>query len=120
MKLVRMRKTNQWEWFDAVQAGKLTGAIKTLNPAKRGGPYTVLCDGEGLLHAKMLQPLYRRKNIVLWQCPAKSPDLKPRGDVLGMDAQKASQDGHGRPPSQKGAVGQSSVHSADQIGHAFG
>ena len=77
MKLVRMRKTNLWEWFDAVQAGKLTGAIKTLNPAKRGGPYTVLCDGEGFLHAKMLQPLSRRKNIVLWQCPAKSPDLNP-------------------------------------------
>ena len=53
------------------------GAIQTLNPAKRTGPYAALCDGESFLHAKKLQPLYSRKRIVMWQCPAKSPDLNP-------------------------------------------
>ena len=70
-------KTDQHEWYDAVKEGKLTGAIKKMNPAKRIGPYTILYDGKSFLQAKKLQPLYRAKRIVLWQCPFKSPDMNP-------------------------------------------
>ena len=72
-----LHKTHRHEWHDAVKDGKLLGAIKGLNPGKRGCPYTVLCAGERYLHAKRLLPLYRRKKIVMWQCPATSPDLNP-------------------------------------------
>ena len=70
-------KTNQDQWYQAVKEGKLTGAIRAINPGKRSGPYTVLCDGESFLHAKKLLPLYERQKVNLWQCPPKSPDLNP-------------------------------------------
>ena len=57
--------------------GKLTGAIRSLRPSKRVGPYTVLCDGEKFLQAKKNMHAYRRPKISLWTCPAKSPDLNP-------------------------------------------
>ena len=70
-------KTNQHEWSKAVRQGKLTGAIRSLNPVRRHGPYTVLCDGESFLRAKESMKAYRLRKVVLWTCPAKSPDLNP-------------------------------------------
>ena len=39
--------------------------------------YTVLCDGEKFLRAQLSMRAYRRRNIVLWDCPPKSPDMNP-------------------------------------------
>ena len=70
-------KTNQDQWYKAVKDGKLTEAIRTMNPRKRSGPYTVLCNGESFLRARKLLPLYARQKVHLWQCPPKSPHLNP-------------------------------------------
>ena len=70
-------KTNQEDWSKAVREGLLTDAIRSLKPAKRHGPYTVLCDGENFLKAWLSMAAYRRRNIKLWDCPAKSPDFNP-------------------------------------------
>ena len=70
-------KTNQDEWSRAVLNGKLTGAIQALKPSKRRGPFTVLCNGEGFLRARKSMQAYRRKNVSLWTCLPKSPDLNP-------------------------------------------
>ena len=37
----------------------------------------MLCDGESFLRAKKSMQAYRRKNVSLWTCPPKSPDLNP-------------------------------------------
>ena len=50
---------------------------RTLNPSKRHGPYTVLCDGESFSRAKKSMQAHRRKNVSLWTCSPKSPDLNP-------------------------------------------
>ena len=71
------KKTNKEEWSKAVRDGSLTGALKFLNPNNKKGPWTVLCDGEGFLRAKLCMPAYRAKGISLWSCPPKSPDLNP-------------------------------------------
>ena len=73
----RTHKTNVEEWSSAVRQGKLTNAIRSLNPVKRDGPYTVLCDGEKFLTARQSMVAYRAKKVTLWVCPAKSPDLNP-------------------------------------------
>ena len=71
------RKLNQTIWADLVRKGILSGAIKSLWPANRRGPWRVLCDNETFLNARLCRPQHARRNIVLWQVPAKSPDLNP-------------------------------------------
>ena len=71
------KKTTKEDWSKAVRDGKLTAALRLLNPMKKTGPWTVLCDGEGFLRAKVSMTAYRAKKIVLWDVPAKSPDLNP-------------------------------------------
>ena len=71
------KKTNQVDWSQAVLNGNLMAALRALNPKKRKGPWTILCDGESFLRAKESKAAYRRKNIELWDVPAKSPDLNP-------------------------------------------
>ena len=71
------KKTNKVEWSQAVRDGKVTKALRLLNPRKRTGPWTILCDGEGFLRARESMAAYRFKNITLWDAPAKSPDLNP-------------------------------------------
>ena len=70
-------QNNQDEWSQAVREGKLTGAIRSVSPANRTGPYIVLCDGEQFLRAKKSMLAYRRRNVTLFTCPPKSPDLNP-------------------------------------------
>ena len=41
------------------------------------GPWTILCDGESFLRAKVSMAAYRAKKITLWAVPPKSPDLNP-------------------------------------------
>ena len=57
--------------------GRLTQALRSLNPRRKTGPWTILCDGETFLRAKHSLAAYRSKKIVLWAVPAKSPDLNP-------------------------------------------
>ena len=71
------KKTNQVEWSQAVRDGKVTEALRILNPKKKSGPWTILCDGESFLRAKQSMAAYAFKKIVLWDVPAKSPDLNP-------------------------------------------
>ena len=71
------KKTNKFEWSKAVQEWKLTTALRFLNPRNRTGPWTVLCDGESFLRAKISMAAYRGKKVTLWTVPPKSPDLNP-------------------------------------------
>ena len=57
--------------------GKLTAALRALNPKKKRGPWTILCDHEGFLRAKISMEAYRTRSIALWSVPPKSPDLNP-------------------------------------------
>ena len=71
------KKTNKEEWSRAVRDGRVTEALRFLNPRKKRGPWTILCDGETFLRAKVSMAAYRAKSISLWDVPAKSPDLNP-------------------------------------------
>ena len=71
------KKTNTKQWAAAVDAGKLTNALRQLNPRNQRGPWHVLCDNETFLRTKASLAAYRRGRVVLWDVPAKSPDLNP-------------------------------------------
>ena len=71
------KKTNKEDWSQAVRDGKVTAALRVLNPKKKRGPWTILCDNEGFLRAKISMEAYRAKGIALWSVPPKSPDLNP-------------------------------------------
>ena len=84
------KKTNTEDWCKAVRDGRLTQALRSLNPRRKTGPWTVLCDGEAFLRAKDSLAAYRSKKIVLWGGTCQKPRLEPRGDVLGVAAPEAS------------------------------
>ncbi len=71
------KKTSKEEWSKAVREGKVTEALRILNSRKKTGPWTILCDGESFLRAKVCMMACRTKKITLWGVPAKSPDLNP-------------------------------------------
>jgi len=71
------KKTTQDEWAGAVRDGKVTDALRLLNPAKKAGPWTILCDNESFLRAKQSMAAYAFRKINLWDVPPKSPDLNP-------------------------------------------
>ena len=48
-----------------------------MNPHRKKGPWSILCDGEAFLRARESMAAYRSKHITLWDVPAKSPDLNP-------------------------------------------
>ena len=73
----RSKRTNKEEWSQAVRDGKVTEALRFLNPTNKRGPWTILCDGESFLRAKISMAAYRSKRIELWDVPPKSPDLNP-------------------------------------------
>jgi transposase len=71
------KKLSDKEWKDAVQEGKLMVAVRKLQPGRHVGPRRVLCDNESFLSAKLIRPLYARRNVRLMHIPAYSPDLNP-------------------------------------------
>ena len=71
------KKTDNEEWSAAVRAGNLTNAIRKINPHRRCGPWTVLCDNESFLRHESSLRAYSPKSVLLWGVPAKSPDLNP-------------------------------------------
>ena len=46
------KKTTQHEWARAVREGKVTEALRVVNPGQKVGPWTILCDNESFLRAK--------------------------------------------------------------------
>ena len=71
------KKISVEEWVRAVEAGKLTKALKALNPGRGRGSWSVLCDNEGFLRATASTAAHRDARVSLWQIPPKSPDLNP-------------------------------------------
>ena len=71
------KKIDEEDWVEAVKEGKLTEAIRSLDPVRPRGPWTVLADNESFLRAKDSRAAYRRLKVTLWDVPAKSPDLNP-------------------------------------------
>jgi hypothetical protein len=71
------KKLDTETWVDAVNAGQLTNAIKSLKPVNKKGPWYVQCDNESFLEAKDSMKAYLRTKVLLWKIPAKSPDLNP-------------------------------------------
>ena len=71
------KRTNKGDWSQTVRDGKLTAALRALNPKKKRGQWTILCDHEGSLRAKISMEAYRTRSIGLWSVPPKSPDLNP-------------------------------------------
>lgn len=73
----KSRKLNQGEWCKLVRNGTVSTAVRRLWPKSRRGPWKLLCDNEKFLNAKLSRAEHLRRNISLWQIPAKSPDLNP-------------------------------------------
>ena len=71
------KKTHTEQWAAAVRAGNLTNALRSINPANQRGPWHVLCDNETFLRTRASLDAYRPRRVVLWDVPAKSPDLNP-------------------------------------------
>ena len=60
-----------------MREGKLTAVLRFLNPKNKSGPWSILCDAESFLRAKVPMAAYSDKKICLWDVPPKSPDLNP-------------------------------------------
>ena len=71
------KKTNNQEWSAAVREGKLSTALRKLNPRQKSGPRRILCDNESFLRHKSCMEAYAKKRILIWDVPPKSPDLSP-------------------------------------------
>ena len=71
------KKTNNEEWAAMVRAGKLNEALKKINPRRRSGPWSILCDNESFLRHGNCLRAYAAKQIELWDVPPKSPGLNP-------------------------------------------
>ncbi|CAK0863379.1 unnamed protein product [Prorocentrum cordatum] len=69
----------QWRQFLAhiVNRGDLVKAVKSVNPKRKKGPWSVLCDSESFLRAKVSNAAAKAAGVKPWKMPAKSPDLNP-------------------------------------------
>ena len=73
----RKHKFNTEEWVAGVKRGRLTGAIRSLNPVKEHGPWFVLCDNEAFLRTRDSAAAHATANVILCSVPPRSPDLNP-------------------------------------------
>lgn len=71
------RKINQDDWAKAVTSGKVVKALRKMHPDRVRGPWRILCDNESFLNAPASREAHRSAGIVLWQIPARSPDMNP-------------------------------------------
>ena len=78
-----------------MREGKVTKALRFLSPAKKAGPWTILCDNESFLRAKESMAAYASKKIKLWDLPRQEPGSESRRNVLGMVPQEIAQYGFG-------------------------
>ena len=65
------------DWAKIVSRGDLVKAVKAVNPKRKKGPWSVLCDNESFLRAKVSNAAVKKAGVTLWKMPAKSPDLNP-------------------------------------------
>jgi len=73
----KKRKLTSEEWCHVVRRGKLTAAIRALEPSKADGPWKVLADNESFLHTAASRRAMADEGITLWRMPPASPDLNP-------------------------------------------
>ena len=73
----KKRKVTGSEWASSADAGKLARALASVNPARRAGPWHVLCDNESFLRSPVCRQAHRRAKVTLWKMPPRSPDLNP-------------------------------------------
>jgi hypothetical protein len=72
------KKMTADEFVEVVRKGKLTDAIRKLNPIKPDGPWFALCDNESFLRkAKATKEAVAEQGVSLWHIPPRSPDLNP-------------------------------------------
>lgn len=71
------KKLTTGEWCQALEAGKLTDAVKALGPVRPTGPWWTLCDNEAFLQAPATKALYKSLKVRLWLIPKHSPDCNP-------------------------------------------
>jgi hypothetical protein len=72
------KKMTADEFVEVVRKGKLTDAIRRLNPIKPDGPWFTLCDNESFLRkAKATKEAVAEQGVSLWHIPPRSPDLNP-------------------------------------------
>ena len=87
------RKLKAPEWARIVRQGHLARAIKATMPVRPHGPWSVLCDNESFLRARVSREAHAAAGVALWNMPPKSPDLNPvercwawlRRKLRGMD-----------------------------------
>ena len=73
----KTKKCQIAEWVGVIDSGKMSAAVKRLQPENKKGPWTILCDGEHFLTAKDCKAAYKKKKINVLKVPPKSPDLNP-------------------------------------------
>ena len=73
----KKRKLTSEEWCRVVRRGKLTAAIRALEPSKADGPWKVLAENESFLHTAASSRAMADEGITLWRTPPGSPDLSP-------------------------------------------
>ena len=73
----KKRKLTSEEWCHVVRRGKLTAAIRALEPSKADGPWKVLAENESFLHTAASSRAMADEGITLWRTPPGSPDLSP-------------------------------------------
>ena len=71
------RKLNREDWLREVKAGKLSAAVKKLQPGRHEGPRRLLCDNESFMAGNECKKEYRKRNIQLLNIPPRSPDFNP-------------------------------------------
>ena len=71
------KKLNRAEWVALVRRGQLAASLREVNPGRRDGRWSVMCDNESFLHTAASRRALRGAHIDLWPVPPKSPDLNP-------------------------------------------
>ncbi len=80
------------EFVEVIRKGKLTDAIRKLNPIKPDGPWFALCNNESFLRkAKATKEAGAEQGVSLWHIPPRSISrLEPSGKVLGLAPTRAA------------------------------
>jgi transposase len=73
----KTKKLNKEESVAAMKAGKVTAAVKKLQPGRQEGPRRILCDNESFLEVKECKAYYKSKHWQLLHTPPRCPDFNP-------------------------------------------
>ena len=67
------KKLSATEWCDLMKKGKLTAAIKALDPVDKRGPWHVLMDNEKFLKTGTSAKAFVEARVKPWWVPPRSP-----------------------------------------------